>query len=389
MTAGLVSELAALDACLPGLDELFDTRGVAARFEQSGMGAVLACTLLGARYDPGAGCTATYALARAAVSRTIGVVDLTPDGWRVRPFADDPELPGLAAAADPMLAATVLGVPECTVTPVRYRPGQRAVLRYDAGPAAHFGKVLATGAAELAGACERVHALALGPSPTAVVERLGLVVLPEVAGQALHALVFDPAVPADARLDACRGAGRAVARLHGSPRPEHEVTPLDDVHDAEAAAGALHTIDPRLGERWAAALAALAATDISTVEAVASHGALRTDQLLVTPDGPALLDLDGFCAAPAARDLGNLLAYLRWRALRRPDDAPAVDTARAAVLAGYEDERVGPVVADLDRHEGLSLLKIAARRYRNLDTAEWPLVPKLVEVAHALARGAT
>lgn len=393
MTAGVVSDVASLDARLAGLDELFDNGAMARRFEQAGAGDVLECTMLGVRYEPGASCTATYALTTAAVPRTIGVVELTPDGRHVRAYDADPALPGLAEAADPSQVAAVLGERECSVTPIRYRPGQRAVLRYDVGREVYFGKVLGSGAAELAAACThlagRADAGLVVPVPTAVVERLGLVVLPAVAGRALHALVFDPTVPLAERSDACRAAGQAVARLHGGAPPANRVAPLDDVSAAERAAVALHAIDPRVGEQWAGALATLAAVDAGEAEGVASHGALRTDQLLVTPEGPALLDLDGFCGARAARDLGNLLAYLRWRAMRRPEDEATVAAARDALLAGYADERDLPGDADMHRHEGLSLLKIAARRYRNLDTAEWPLVPKLVANADALGRAAS
>ena len=394
MTAGVVSDLATLDARVPGLDELFDVSAVAVRFEQAWTCDVVQCSMLGVRYEPGAGAAATYAVATGAASRTIGVVELQPDGWQVRSYEDDPGLPGLSEAADAGTIAAELGVSECSVTPVRYRPGQRAVLRYDAGPVVHFGKVLRSGAAELAAAFTHLDGRAragdgpLVPAPTAVVERLGLVVLPAVEGRALHALVFDPDIPPSAQTDACRTAGRAVARLHGGPAPASRVSPLDDVAEAEQEAGALLAIDAGLGGHWTAALAALAAVDAGEAEPVPSHGALRTDQILVTPDGPALLDLDGFCAARPARDLANLLAYLRWRAMRRPDDAATVATAREAVLAGYAAERDLPIAADIDRHEGLSLLKIAARRYRNLGTAEWPLVPELVAAADALARGA-
>src|SRR6266704_3420403 len=52
--------------------------------------------------------------------------------------------------------------------------------------------------------------------------------------------------------------------------------------------------------------------------AVASHGSFRSDQLLIEGDEPLMIDLDGLCWANPARDVGNFLAYLRWKAMREP-----------------------------------------------------------------------
>jgi hypothetical protein len=392
MTASVV---AALDPRLPGLDELFDIRRTAAWFAGTWGRDVADCRLLGTRYDPGVGCVATYAL--DVGSPTIGVVELGPHGRRVRSYDDDPGLPGLREAADPDAVSSLLGavveVRRTSVVPVRYRPGQRAVLRYEvdtpSGPLVLFGKVVGAGLAELAAAFAHLHERARAglapfvPAPTVVDERLGLLVLPEVEGRPFHAFVFDGERPMRSRADGFNAAGRAVALLHDGPVPAPAVTAADDVAGLERAAGALRAIDPGLAERWDTVLGELAATDVTPALAVPSHGALRTDQLLLTPEGPGLLDLDGFCAAPPARDLGNLLAYLRWRAIRRPHDAEVCGAGRQAFLDGYGD---APAPADVARHESLSLLKIAARRYRNLDIAEWPLVADLIETAASLAR---
>ena len=390
--AGVVAEL---DARLPGLEALFDAHGVAAALGSD----VEACTLAGARYEPGVSCTATYAVRTRSGSRTFGVVEVTGDGRRVSWLEDDPGLPGLPTALDPAGASSLLAgrveVRGVAVEPVRYRPGQRAVLRYDVdtgdGPPTFFAKVVSDGVASMAAACAHLHERAAAgegpfvPAPVAVDERLQVLVLPAVEGGSLHRIVFDPTVALAARVDAFRLAGRAVARLHAGPPPPNTVVPADDVDELHRAAGALRAVDATLHERWRAVLDALARVEGTPPVAVASHGALRTDQILVTADGPALLDLDGFCAAPAARDLGNVVAYLRWRAMRRPEDAAVVTAGRDALLAGYEDEGGSVAAEALARFEALSLLKIAARRYRNLDVDEWPLAPELVDAAASLA----
>jgi aminoglycoside phosphotransferase (APT) family kinase protein len=73
---------------------------------------------------------------------------------------------------------------------------------------------------------------------------------------------------------------------------------------------------------------------------------MRTDQFLIDGDtgGLILIDLDGVCLAEPARDLGNLLAYLDWKAIRRPGDGAFLERAAAALLSGYGTGR--PVPAD-------------------------------------------
>ena len=97
-----------------------------------------------------------------------------------------------------------------------------------------------------------------------------------------------------------------------------------------------------------------------------------------------LLDLDGLTWAEPARDLGNLLGYLSWRALRRPAERRFLRAARAAVLDGYREHSPGLDRDRLARYEAATLLKIAGRRFRSLQYAEWPRVPELLERAAAL-----
>jgi aminoglycoside phosphotransferase (APT) family kinase protein len=117
----------------------------------------------------------------------------------------------------------------------------------------------------------------------------------------------------------------------------------------------------------------------------AGHGAMRTDQFLIDggSGGLVLIDLDGVCLAEPARDLGNLLAYLDWKAIRRPADAAWVERAGAAFQAGYATGRSVPADRVAVYRAG-SLLKIAGRRYRSLTVPEWPLVPALLDAAAAL-----
>jgi hypothetical protein len=321
-----------------------------------------------------------------------------------RRFDDDPGLPGLAEALDPdrmaaRLAGPVPGLTGCEPSPVRYKPGARCVLRYrlatTAGPRELYGKLLAGGVdAQLATVAALRAAAGGGAMPavlpvTAAWPDLGLLAQPAVErGAELHERAFDPAVPEAERLRLLRAAGRGLAALHGAALPDVPlVTPADDVAELRGYLAPVGQLDPALGGRYAGVLDRVeAALHGGAPQPVAAgHGAMRTDQFLVdgAGGGLVLIDLDGVCLAEPARDLGNLLAYLDWKAIRRPGEAAWVERAGAAFLAGYATGRPAPP----DRvaaWRAASLLKVAGRRYRSLTVPEWPLVPALLDAAAAL-----
>jgi hypothetical protein len=360
------------------------------------------------KYRPLERCEATYDLHLVAPGgarrRTIGVVTVTAAGVVARRFDDDPGLPSLAEALDPermaaRLAGPVPGLTGCEPSPVRYKPGARCVLRYrlatTAGPRELYGKLLAGGVdtqlatvAALRAAAGREGMPAVLPV-TAAWPDLGLLAQPAVErGAELHERAFDPAVAEAERLRLLRAAGRGLAALHGAGLPGVPlVDQADDMAELRGYLGPVGQVDPALGERYEGVLDLVeAAGGAGAAQPVAAgHGAMRTDQFLIDGDGGGLvlIDLDGVCLAEPARDLGNLLAYLDWKAIRRPRDAAWVERAGAAFLAGYATGRSAPP----DRvaaYRAASLLKIAGRRYRSLTVPEWPLVPALLDAAAAL-----
>ena len=401
---GAGNVLTSLDPALPPIAESFDLGAVRRLFERTWLRPIICCTLLSARYEPGARCVTTYALEAGngdgTRARTIGVVELTPAGRSHRRYDEDPLLPGLAAATDAAVVASRLGsccaaaLEACTVTPVRYRPGARAVLRYglttSAGPVLLYGKVLAEGARALGAALTGLHEVEKAdpgaPSvlpPVARLDDLGLVVQAEVAGEPLHALAFSTALPSAERVALLRRAGRAIAALHGGSGPSAPSrTPADDLRELCAYLPAVTRADPSLANRLTRAVerARLASSDVDRA-VVPSHGSLRTDQLYVSAKRVTLIDLDGYCWSQRARDIGNLLAYLRWKAIRQPEHRALVAEGRRAFRAAYR--RTGDMPADdlVRTAEAISLLKIAGRRFRNLSVREWPRVPALVDAA--------
>ena len=401
---GARDALSGLDPALPRIAESFDLAAVRRLFERTWHRPVNRCSMLSACYEPGARCVTTYELEFGNVNgrhaRTIGAVELTPGGRIHRHYDEDPALPGLVAAADPAVVATRLTscfaspIEHCTVTPVRYRPGERAVLRYllttSAGPVVLYGKVLADGAGALTAVLTGLHEAApadpAAPSvarPIALLPDLGLVVQPEAADDSLHELAFTSALTSAARVARFRRVGRAIAALHGGNGPSAPTrTPADDVRELRAYLPAASRADPLLASRLADAVERAGTVSFDPDPTlVPSHGSLRTDQVYVSAERVTLIDLDAYCWSQRSRDIGNLFAYLRWRAIRQPEHRALVAEGRRAFRAAYR--RTGDMPADdlIRAAEAISLLKIAGRRFRNLSVREWPRVPALVDAA--------
>jgi hypothetical protein len=75
------------------------------------------------------------------------------------------------------------------------------------------------------------------------------------------------------------------------------------------------------------------------------------------------------------------MAYLRWKAIRRPEQQAMIEQAGRAFLAGYRAARPELDDRQLACYQAASLLKIAGRRFRSLTVKEWPLVPRLLDAA--------
>jgi Phosphotransferase enzyme family len=339
-----------------------------------------------------------YADGSGSEHRTIGVLELDPAGASERLYRDDSELPGLREAVDvPAMAGRLasLRLPDLVrIVPIRYHPGRSCVLRYEMGEGRVLYGKLTRAAADLARVMSVVHdagrtfaGLPRVPRPVALLEDIDVVLQTEEAGEPLGAVLFAPGSSATSGLEPMRAAGRGIASLHdlrGPPGPQRDMAHgLEDLHGFDALFALLL---PGLAEEFRGGVQTIeershalgAATD------VASHGALRTDQLLVGRHGPVMLDLDGYCWSPPARDLGNMLAYLDWRAIRRPDDAARARAGQEALLAGYADVRPLPEPSDLALWRALTMLKIAGRRLQGLSLDEWPHLPRLIAAAARL-----
>jgi aminoglycoside phosphotransferase (APT) family kinase protein len=398
------SRYASIGTVLMGLAPAFDLEAVTALYNErwgsraSGV-TLIARSIHDVDYHPSTRCRVTHELTLERpdeeLSRTFGVVNVRPDGLDIRAFNEDPDLPWLAHATDPgevgreLRAEGLLATFQIArVVPVRYRAGSRCLLRLDTAAGSVYLKVLASDGERIALMADALRGVPPLLQPLGYSSKLHALVLPELPGSAeLHRLAFDASLPAAARLRLMRESGAALATLHaarctsGLPRGI-----VDDAHDLGASTAPLAHAAPALLPRFLEGVRRL--LDIGPEEGpfVASHGGFRTDQLLLVRGEPVIIDLDGLCWANPARDLGNFLAHLRWKAIREPHHARFIGAAIPGFLEGYEAVRDIPAERWRACYEAASLLKIAGRRFRKLTVSEWSLVPRLLDEAEALLR---
>lgn len=259
----------------------------------------------------------------------------------------DPAFPALAAVHDRDHMARLLrshgievGPGEPSVTTLRYRPGQRHVLRLDLASGRRvFVKCYRDGTGERAAEAWRALADALsawgGPAvpvrPLAYVPTERLMLWEGVEGATLGDVL-------DTSLEPVRAAGAALRAIHDRPVDAAHPAPVSDparegtasLRSAEHVAALL----PAAGERMAA-LVAEAVRRLGETPAESGHllhGDYKCDNLVVEGDRLRLLDLDRVTVGDPALDLGKISADLRWWAASRRTDAQPL---LAALLDGY------------------------------------------------------
>ena len=406
-----------LDPDLPDLPVAFDLAAVSRLFREqwprtqalSGLSSVTAHKLLDTKYEPHASCVTTYDLEVVTEDGravgTIGALELRPLQRVLRTLEQDPQLPWIVEAIDaeamgqrfrsslPDLMRSAGRAPQITV--VRYKPGARCVLRYTfddrSGTRVLFGKIIATDSGALA---ERIAALQEEGStvpdmpriagPVAYWPDLRMLVQRAVEGSELHDVAFDTNIDVAVRREWMEKAGRGLAGLHsatGAGAPVRDIrADADELDDYIAP---MAQVNPELARSYAAAVELLRASERSDDSGfVASHGAFRTDQFMIQGDDLVMIDLDSFCSSHPERDIGNLLAYLTWKAMRQPQHASFIKSAPKHFLHGYAAVRPSPDERRITLYEAASLLKIAGRRFRSLTVREWPKVPPLITGAH-------
>jgi hypothetical protein len=296
---------------------------------------------------------------------------------------------------------------------VRYKPGDRCVIRYELdhsgstdlraaadvdGPAGAAARSSLVG--KLYGDLEQAHQAhelmvrlwsiqeeeAWVPEPLGVADPLPLVLAEDLGHRRSH----PPTVAgtdvirfaADLPTAALRAAAGALADLHSSTDrlPHAPVrSGADEAAKAGRRAATLAGHAPQLAEEIRAVAGAVGASleQEDVPHLVASHGSYKPSQLLFRSGAVLLVDFDQFCHADAALDVGYFLAYLRPPGLwyHRAGTRAWFEAAATTFLAAY-DERLGQRGADATtrqgvlrrahRYEAALLLKVAARRANRL-----------------------
>ena len=291
----------------------------------------------------------------------------------------DPGFPALAALHDPRRAAQILrsrgiavSAAEVTVRTLRYRPGQRHVLRLDlagAGRATVGRSVFAKCYRDDTGARAAEAVKTIGTALRESGGRAGVVrPVGYVATDRLMLWEGSPGVALSAMLggrsDPVRTAGGVLRAIHDSavdgPDRGRPSSP-----DAEAVATlrSCEHVMALLPDRAAALRESVSRVAAALIESRAEtghrlHGDYKLDNLLVEGDRLRVLDLDRVTVGDPALDLGKLTADLRWwAATRGVDPEPAV----AAFLEGYGEcprERLRRALS----YEALFMLRSVGRR---------------------------
>ena len=295
-------------------------------------------------------------------------------------YPDDLNLPGLKAAADPasalrLILAHVFAVPRQSrrilrVDMVRYRPGDRAVLRHRFSGLRFYVRVVRPAVVpRLLAAVELAEQSAFaGPRLAGCWSEGGVLWLPEIPGTNMRERMRDGKPPEPGLLldgldslwalpqkaNGCRpfdlpGAYRRAERTFRHVLADHD----DGRRVLRTARRALRPFV----ESW----------QPSTI----AHNDFYDDQMIVSPDGRvALVDIEEVGPGDPLLDVGNCLAHLQWAsrfgAKRKPDASGAYyHEFRAAAL-----DRFGWDDRDLALREAVCLFRVCTNTIRRPKT-DW------------------
>lgn len=377
-----------------------------------------------------------------------GVLHLADLGLAVQHFPADNGLPALPACCDtvphsPLFAALQAaahqqtGDPTCRLVeacaePVRYKPGNRCVIRYhlqleqrgdEAGSQQKtltvFGKVynnaeqtrdIQSLQQQLYEEQKRAGQIPFLPQPLGMIDTLGLTF--NEAVQVSDAESRPGGLQGD-RWNTLRTGTQALqpqVKLGQGGIITHIITPGEELHLAARALAHLHTSSvrpaakgPRTGakeakraQERAQLLAehnqAQAGQIQACVQQLASklervqpdlyrpaHGGFKASQLLFHSHRVYVVDFDGFCLADPALDVGYFLAYLRPSALwyQRPGMRQWFEEAATTFCRSYQQEMeargvvpetVQGILERTPLYEAALIFKIATRRVNRLNS---------------------
>ena len=374
------AEIAARDTRLPGLAAVLDAPSLARR---AGLGTYLACYL---RYKPGTSCVAGLLPAAGGLGALTVMTYPAERYAEIRARSEWREGPEPALFLDDICTALVplrhdrklkaahrlccpkrrtrylakLGLEGAVLTLLRYKPGRRLVLRADL-PSGCRAILKAHGQESFVAAAQGArHADRVAGLPCLAMDgRRGVVVSAWIDGAPLD--------PEHVPLDAVRGAGAELARLHlAAALPDRPARGIDLGPAAEAVAN----LRPGLAERAAALAATLAEHQRGrTRERAVLHGDFSADQVVLSGKGATLIDWDRLDLGDPGRDLGSFLARLDVDVLEGSLPQDRAGAVASALLAGYSETR-GCLPDGVEIHRAGALLALASEGFRRR-RADW------------------
>jgi aminoglycoside phosphotransferase (APT) family kinase protein len=320
-----------------------------------------------------AGLAAPFLRLRSAVPELglrVLVAPLDPAFGQLLRLSDPAQVPGLLAAAG--AGAVGAGRP-WSVAAVRYRPGQRHVLRWQQDGArdrAVFAKLYRRGgsaqafrlASRVADWLDGVGGPVAGARPLGHLPEADVLLYPFVPGTQLVAGLGRGGAVLAQRLVR---AGAILRALHAAPPELAEGLPGSSFDDAaeevHKAAAHVRFLLPATGTALEELLdrARKLHARLPGEADVFAHADYKSDHLLATPERLTVIDFDTCALADPALDLGKLVADLRFRAFRGLAVDP--DWARARLLEGYGPAS-RPRLLRARLYEALVLAKLTVRR---------------------------
>lgn len=171
--------------------------------------------------------------------------------------------------------------------------------------------------------------------------------------------------------DRARSIGEALAHLHGEACSTAWTRSVaDEQRHLRAAARALADLLPAQAARVEHLAGALgeALLEVASMP-VLTHGDFAARQVVFTPDGVALTDLDEAAEGQAAGDIGSFLADVDAQAVSGGVGPAVAARVAARFLEGYASVREVP--AGVDVHRAAHLVRLAVRPFRVRDV-DWP-----------------
>lgn len=304
-----------------------------------------------------------------------GAVVVPEIGGLLQVFPVDRDLPQLVrAVARPKMGRLVADLlrhesrVRVRVDTVRYRPGRKALLRYEVKDDARhtlYGKCYASDLARHQ--LRLAFALASAGVPVApalgTIDPLEMVVHAAVPGRPLLELRDRAEYESSLRHVAGALGDLHQARVDG-------LTGVPGRYDAGLVQRSAETLAVLLPEHgaWVRELAAGIAAELGTMpeKHAVVHGDFYDDQVLVGPDGVTLLDFDEARLGHPLVDVGNFLAHVSAK-LR---DTLAADGARHTFRDEYL-RRAGGDARSVAVFEASAMLQLAVGPFRRLEP-DWP-----------------